>query len=82
MINGEISSAVGEERLNRNKMHLGFPWLAIKEVLKISGVSPGSLEAVIVPHNAYLKAHPFFINRSAQRPRSGTHLSTTASFPL
>ena len=71
MINGEISSAVAEERLNRNKMHLGFPWLAIKEVLKISGVSPGSLEAVIVPHNAYLKAHPFFINRIMRKDTDG-----------
>ena len=71
LIDGQVSAAVGEERLNRNKMHLGFPWLAIKEVLRISGVDPGSLEAVVVPHNAYLKAHPFYINRIMRKDLRG-----------
>jgi carbamoyltransferase len=71
LVNGKISAAVAEERLNRNKMHLGFPWLSIKEVLRISGVNPKSLDAVVVPHNAYLNAHPFFINRIMRKDIQG-----------
>ncbi|KMP10766.1 hypothetical protein UR09_05280 [Candidatus Nitromaritima sp. SCGC AAA799-A02] len=71
LVDGKVSAAVGEERLNRNKMHLGFPWLAIKEVLRIGGVGPESLDAVIVPHNAYLRAHPFFVNRIMRKDPQG-----------
>ena len=74
LVDGKISAAVAEERLNRNKMHFGFPWLAIKEVLRISKVDPGSLEAVVVPHNAYLNAHPFFINRIMRKDVQGVDI--------
>ena len=33
LIDGEIRSCVGEERLTRQKNFIGFPHLAIKEVL-------------------------------------------------
>lgn len=74
LVDGKISAAVAEERLNRNKMHLGFPWMAIKEVLRISEVDPSSLEAVVVPHNAYLNANPFFINRIMRKDVKGVDI--------
>lgn len=66
---GNILAAVAEERLTKNKLHIGFPWLAIKEVLCLSKVSPSEIDVVVVPHNDYLKAHPFYVNLIMHKER-------------
>jgi carbamoyltransferase len=54
-IDGEMKSAIGEERLSRIKGHTGFPEKAIQEVLKIENISPSEIEAVAVGSQGYLK---------------------------
>ena len=45
---GRILAAVNEERLIRQKMAIGFPEASIDEVLKLSGLKPGDIDAVAV----------------------------------
>lgn len=46
LIDGRIVSAVNEERLNRMKMSIGFPRLAIQEVLRLGGISRQGVDYV------------------------------------
>ena len=48
VIDGRIVAAVSEERLDRQKMSMGFPALSIREVMRIAGVSPEQIEQVAV----------------------------------
>ena len=43
---GRIVAAVAEERLTRVKYHMGFPYEAIREVLRIAGANPEDVRAV------------------------------------
>ncbi len=47
-IDGQIVAAVNEERLDRNKMSMGFPRLSVAEVMRIAGVSPEQIDRVAV----------------------------------
>ena len=38
LVDGRLVAAVNEERLNRMKMSIGFPRLAVQEVLRLGGV--------------------------------------------
>jgi carbamoyltransferase len=58
VVDGRIVAVAEEERLSRIKMHLGFPRRAIREVLKLGGVSPSEIEAVTWSFGDYLRAHP------------------------
>ena len=46
---GRILACISEERLNRIKEWGGVPALAIKEVLRVSGVSAEEVDSVVVP---------------------------------
>jgi len=46
LVDGRIVAAVNEERLNRMKMSIGFPRLAVQEVLRLDGKSPGDVDHV------------------------------------
>ena len=46
LIDGEIKSCVGEERLARIKNYTGFPYRAIEEVLKLESISPSEIDLV------------------------------------
>lgn len=48
IIDGRVVAAVNEERLDRNKMSMGFPRLSISEVMRIANVSPKDLDRVAV----------------------------------
>jgi carbamoyltransferase len=48
VIDGRIVAAVSEERLNRQKMSIGFPELSIREVMRIAGVGPADIDEVAV----------------------------------
>lgn len=48
VVDGRIVAAVNEERLNRMKMSMGWPRLAISEVLRIGGIDIGQVDAVAV----------------------------------
>ena len=55
---GKILAAIGEERISRIKNHYGFPYNAIDECLKISGLKPKQIRTVaianIIAQPAYL----------------------------
>jgi carbamoyltransferase len=46
LVDGRLVAAVNEERLNRMKMSIGFPRLAIAEVLRLGGKEPGEVDHV------------------------------------
>ena len=48
---GRLVAAVNEERLDRNKMSMGFPRLSIAEVMRVAGVAPNEVDRVAVGTN-------------------------------
>jgi carbamoyltransferase len=48
---GWIDTVINEERLNRDKMCMGFPRLSIEEVIDVAGVSPTDIDTVAVATN-------------------------------
>ncbi|MCS3700162.1 carbamoyltransferase [Salinibacter ruber] len=48
---GRIDTAINEERLDRNKMCMGFPRLSIEEVMRVADISPNDVDAVAVATN-------------------------------
>ncbi len=48
VVDGELVAAVNEERLNRQKMSMGFPNLSILEVLRIAKLHPSEIDKVAV----------------------------------
>src|SRR6516164_1023826 len=45
---GELVTAVAEERLNRVKHFAGFPGRAVKEVLDLAGIGPGDVDHLAI----------------------------------
>ena len=75
LIDDHVAAVVAEEGLSGEKRHLGFPWKAIREVLRISGITPESVDIVVIPHIAYMNAHPFFVNLIMRENRTGLDVS-------
>jgi carbamoyltransferase len=48
VIDGRLVAAVSEERLDRNKMSMGFPNRSIAEVMRLAGVRPQDIDHVAV----------------------------------
>ncbi len=48
VVDGCVVAAVNEERLDRNKMSMGFPRLSIAEVIRLAGIKPDDIERVAV----------------------------------
>ena len=62
-VDGRIVAAVNEERLDRNKMSMGFPNLSITEVMRIAGVQASDIDQVAVATNHLFwrpEAVPYF----------------------
>ena len=51
LIDGEVISAVSEERLNRMKLTVGYPRKAIATALEVAGVSASEIDAVAIGQN-------------------------------
>ena len=47
-VDGRIVAAVNEERLDRNKMSMGFPNLSIAEVIRVAGIKASDIDQVAV----------------------------------
>ena len=54
---GQILASVGEERISRVKNHYGFPYKAIDDCLKLSGLSPNNIDVVAVANTAAFPAY-------------------------
>ena len=52
IVDGQIAAAVNEERLNRQKMCMGFPRSSVDEVTRIADTAPGDIDAVAVATNS------------------------------
>ena len=48
---GQVVAAIAEERLNRQKQYKGFPALALKECLRMAGVTINDVSAVALGWN-------------------------------
>jgi carbamoyltransferase len=48
VVGGALVAAVQEERLTRQKFHSGFPFLAIENALRISGVCASEVDQVVI----------------------------------
>jgi len=44
---GKVISAIAEERLSRVKIHAGFPYKAIDEILRLHQISPDDIDIVV-----------------------------------
>lgn len=64
-IDGNLVSAVAEERLSRKKHHYGFPGLAISAVLKEAGISLSDIDRIAMS-TATLPPSYFYTCRNAQ----------------
>ena len=60
--NGEIIAIVSEERLSRKKLHTGFPYQSIPEVLKIADISASQVDTIAFSFNDYMNGNPLFTN--------------------
>jgi carbamoyltransferase len=65
---GKILAAIDEERVRRVKHCGGFPELAIKEVLRISGVKPSEIDRVCVGYKEIL--FPLYFKQSILNQRT------------
>jgi len=46
LVDGEVVMAIAEERLSRIKIHSGFPYKAINEIFRITGLKPDDIDVV------------------------------------
>lgn len=83
-IDGKIVAAVNEERLDRNKMSMGFPRLSIKEVMSIAGVRSKDIDRVAVATSSlFWRPHAYPYNDRYRGKKSGlrdTFLSLGSTF--
>src|SRR5512137_1882712 len=66
VVDGQLVSAIAEERLNRNKHCAGFPALAIRECLRLGGVAPERVNHVAISRDplANVSAKAFYVLRN------------------
>ena len=62
VVNGRVVAAIGEERLSRTKQHYGFPYLAIAQVLRDSGLKPDQVDKIAVGGFEVLTMNPWQVS--------------------
>ena len=87
LVDGRCVAAVNEERLNRMKMSVGFPFRAITEVLNIAKVSPEEVTHVgVAAHIERFKAEaePYkgWFTKESAVDRVRNYAATLLSKPL
>ena len=65
IIDGKLTCSIAEERLSRQKNHFGFPYKAIKCVLKNSGISIKEVERIAMSSKSIPPSY-FFISRNSK----------------
>lgn len=72
IIDGKVVAAVNEERLDRNKMSMGFPNLSIREVMSIAGIKPKDIDRVAVATSSlFWRPYAFPYNDRYRGKKSG-----------
>lgn len=84
VIDGKVVAAVNEERLDRNKMSMGFPNLSIAEVIRLAGVKASDIDQVAVAtSNLFWRADAVPYSDYFRDPKGGlrdTFLSLGSTF--
>lgn len=58
---GRIAAGIAEERVSRVKYHFGFPYGAVKEVLRVADVQPSEIKKVVLSFDNDIKRSPFHL---------------------
>jgi len=66
---GQVISAIAEERMSRIKYHFGFPYQSVAECLRLGKCKPSDIETVVFCFNSILKGkgnigHIIMVNES------------------
>jgi carbamoyltransferase len=56
---GELLYAANEERFSRNKLHFGFPYLSLQNMLSFTGISPKSIDRVCVGFQSMVETEDY-----------------------
>jgi carbamoyltransferase len=77
---GRIVAAVGEERLSRVKLHMGFPFLAVEEVIRIAGITKEEVGTVALATKRLIFAgtpdyNALFFNRDPEAVRANDYFN-------
>lgn len=57
--NGNILYAANEERFSRNKLHFGFPYLSLQNLLSHTGIDPGTIDRVCVGFQSMVETEDY-----------------------
>ncbi len=57
--NGRTVYAANEERFSRKKLHFGFPYLALRDLMETTGVRPGEIDRVSVGFQAMVETEDY-----------------------
>lgn len=81
---GKIAAAINEERLERKKMAVGFPWQSIEKVMALSGASAPDIDFVAVAQNSlYFVPEPVpFKGWFSQINRSKKYMQYLSSYAM
>jgi carbamoyltransferase len=87
LLDGRLLAAVNEERLNRLKMSIGFPRLAVREVLRLGGIGPGDVDHVAMAaktevHIPVPKPNKGWFQRASAVGRIRNEISSALARPL
>jgi carbamoyltransferase len=87
LVDGRLVAAVNEERLNRLKMSIGFPRLAVREVLRLGGLTPADVDHVAMAaqtevHVPVSKANKGWFARASTMGRIRNEISSALVRPL
>ncbi len=56
---GELLYAANEERFSRNKLHFGFPYLSLQNLLSNTGIDPGEIDRVCVGFQSMVETEDY-----------------------
>ncbi len=87
LLDGRLVAAVNEERLNRLKMSIGFPRLAVREVLRLGGIGPGDVDHVAMAaqtevHVPVAKPNKGWFQRASAAGRIRNEIGSALARPL
>lgn len=77
---GRVVAAVGEERLSRVKLHMGFPFRAIEECLRVAGIEKGDVDTVALATKRLIfedtpEYNELFFSRDPEVVRANDHFN-------
>ncbi|SVD77503.1 uncharacterized protein METZ01_LOCUS430357, partial [marine metagenome] len=56
---GELLYAANEERFSRNKLHFGFPFLSLQNLINCTGIDPNKIDRVCVGFQSMVETEDY-----------------------